>query len=357
MIHTWRNRVVSFVQLLLPVLFTITGLAVASISQATAAEKSIGLNLSGFDVNQIISYSSGLAPLNITKGLAEEYAKQLSFTTKELVNRDTYQYMSEYYLNKSKDIGTAAFNQRCIVGADFQTPTPIPGVSIMATSYFNGQPFHSTAISLSYTLKAMLSYFTNGEYNMDVSNNPLPMKPSESIDSVSTQFSTTGLTVAINVIFGMSILATTFVLFLIKERNTSAKHLQVASGLNIPLFWIANFLWDFVNYCIPVLVMMIVFAAYQTEAYVYGGRLGYVFFLFFLYGWAVLPFMYSLQFLFDTPSTGMVMLTMLNIISGMHTCTCTGMRDETSFMLNHGIGRVAVHVLSVICCWLVTYSH
>lgn len=55
--------------------------------------------------------------------------------------------------------------------------------------------------------------------------------------------------VAICVIFAMSFVPASFVLYLIQERVTQAKHLQFVSGVSPVIYWMANFLWDMV--CLP----------------------------------------------------------------------------------------------------------
>jgi ATP-binding cassette subfamily A (ABC1) protein 3 len=59
--------------------------------------------------------------------------------------------------------------------------------------------------------------------------------------------------------------------------------------------------------------IIIVFAAFQTDAYVENGRLGVVFLIFLLYGWSFLPLTYNVSFLFSTAASGMVAMTMLNM--------------------------------------------
>lgn len=53
--------------------------------------------------------------------------------------------------------------------------------------------------------------------------------------------------VSICVIFAMSFIPASFVLFLIQERVNKAKHLQFVSGVNPTIYWLANFAWDMVS--------------------------------------------------------------------------------------------------------------
>lgn len=52
---------------------------------------------------------------------------------------------------------------------------------------------------------------------------------------------------SICVIFAMSFVPASFVLFLIEERVSKAKHLQFVSGVKPILYWLANFVWDMVS--------------------------------------------------------------------------------------------------------------
>lgn len=59
--------------------------------------------------------------------------------------------------------------------------------------------------------------------------------------------SSTDVVVSICVIFAMSFIPASFVLFLIQERVSKAKHLQFVSGVNPTVYWLANFTWDMVS--------------------------------------------------------------------------------------------------------------
>ena len=53
--------------------------------------------------------------------------------------------------------------------------------------------------------------------------------------------------IAIFIIVAMSFVPASFVLFLVDERVSNAKHLQFVSGVNPTTYWLANFSWDMVN--------------------------------------------------------------------------------------------------------------
>lgn len=57
----------------------------------------------------------------------------------------------------------------------------------------------------------------------------------------------TDVVVSICVIFAMSFIPASFVLFLIQERVNKAKHLQFVSGVNPAVYWLSSFAWDMVS--------------------------------------------------------------------------------------------------------------
>ena len=46
-----------------------------------------------------------------------------------------------------------------------------------------------------------------------------------------------------------------------------AKHLQFVSGVDVFSYWFATYTWDFLNYLVPALGILILFAAFQVDSY------------------------------------------------------------------------------------------
>jgi len=53
--------------------------------------------------------------------------------------------------------------------------------------------------------------------------------------------------IAISVIFAMSQIPASFVVFLVEERQSGSRHLQFVSGVKPVIFWLVNFGWDMVR--------------------------------------------------------------------------------------------------------------
>lgn len=116
-------------------------------------------------------------------------------------------------------------------------------------------------------------------------------------------------------VFGMAFLASSFVLFIVDERSSKAKHIQQVSGVNLSTFWLAAFLWDMINYIVPCVGILILFAAFQVPAFT-GYNLGVVALLLLEYGWSIIPLMYVLSYFFNKATTAFTLLVLFNVATG-----------------------------------------
>jgi len=93
----------------------------------------------------------------------------------------------------------------------------------------------------------------------------------------------------------------------------------LVSGVKGLTYWSANFIWDLANYCVSITFCIIIFLAFGIEAYVYKINFLCLLLLLFLYGFAIIPLMYSINYLFKSPSTGFVLISSINIFIGLMT--------------------------------------
>ncbi|XP_078132551.1 phospholipid-transporting ATPase ABCA1 isoform X4 [Sander vitreus] len=188
--------------------------------------------------------------------------------------------------------------------------------------WFYNQAWHSMVSFLSVANNAILrGNLPAGQdprqYGISVSNHPLNLTK-EQLTSIAMATTSTDLVVSICVIFAMSFIPASFVLFLIQERVNKAKHLQFVSGVNPAVYWLANFAWDMCNYIIPCLIVIVIFLCFQQKAYVSPPNLPALILLLILYGWSITPMMYPASFIFSVPSTAYVVLTCINLFIGIN---------------------------------------
>nr|XP_034356614.1 retinal-specific phospholipid-transporting ATPase ABCA4 isoform X2 [Arvicanthis niloticus] len=160
------------------------------------------------------------------------------------------------------------------------------------------------------------------EYGITVISQPLNLTK-EQLSEVTVLTTSVDAVVAICVIFAMSYVPASFVLYLIQERVTKAKHLQFISGVSPTTYWLTNFLWDIMNYAVSAGLVVGIFIGFQKKAYTSTENLPALVALLMLYGWAVIPMMYPASFLFEVPSTAYVALSCANLFIGINSSAIT----------------------------------
>jgi len=128
---------------------------------------------------------------------------------------------------------------------------------------------------------------------------------------------------AICVIFAMSFVPASFVVFHIEERISKVKHLHFVSGVKPQTYWTAAFLWDLTMYIFSAILCIFIFLMFDAKAYVSEQNLGPLVLLMLLYGWASVPLMYPASFVFSIPSSAFVTLACANLFIGIITTITT----------------------------------
>ncbi|KAG9343619.1 hypothetical protein JZ751_013789, partial [Albula glossodonta] len=121
----------------------------------------------------------------------------------------------------------------------------------------------------------------------------------------------------------MSFVPASFVLYLIQERVTKAKHLQFVSGVSPLVYWVTNFFWDMINYSISSAMVVGIFVAFDKKCYTSPTNLPALVALLLLYGWSVTPMMYPMSYIFNVPSTAYVSLSCINLFIGINSSAIT----------------------------------
>ncbi|KAF3819618.1 hypothetical protein GH733_015127 [Mirounga leonina] len=193
--------------------------------------------------------------------------------------------------------------------------------------WFNNKGRHALVSFLNVAhnaiLRASLHKDNNPEeYGITVTSQPLNLTK-EQLSEITVLTTSVDALVSICVIFAMSFVPASFVLYLIQERVNKAKHLQFVSGVSPATYWLTNFLWDIMNYAVSAALVVGIFIGFQKKAYTSAENLPALAALLMLYGWAVIPMMYPASFLFDVPSTAYVALACANLFIGINSSAIT----------------------------------
>jgi ATP-binding cassette subfamily A (ABC1) protein 3 len=103
--------------------------------------------------------------------------------------------------------------------------------------------------------------------------------------------------------------------WIVKERQSKVKHLQIISGVSTIAYWISTWLWDFLSFMIPSALAMIIFAIFDYDSLI-GGNSGATILALILYSASITPFSYCLSFLFDNHASAQNVMLMIYIATG-----------------------------------------
>ncbi|XP_048579731.1 phospholipid-transporting ATPase ABCA3 isoform X2 [Nematostella vectensis] len=234
-----------------------------------------------------------------------------SISSTNLADMNTY--FDEYVLEESN---AKQFFYEYVAGVTIG-PLPSPGYVVPATNvtnasvvppkvelpssfttvWYSNQGYHIIASSINALSNILLAELSgDSEQGIETTNHPLPNNAQNKADNVTSTISV--LFLAIFMSMGMAFMAASFITFLVQERTSKAKHLQFVSGVDAFSYWSATYTWDFLNYLVPCLLILILFAAFQIEEF--ENDMGSVFLLLILFGLVVLPFIYVMSFAFKS---------------------------------------------------------
>jgi len=114
-------------------------------------------------------------------------------------------------------------------------------------------------------------------------------------------------------------IAGSFAIFIVTERESKAKHLQTVAGVQPSAYWISSYLWDIMNYQIPLWTVIILMYLLDIQSFITTEReaASSTFALLVLFGPAAAGFTYIVCFFFKSPSLANLFVIVFNFFIGM----------------------------------------
>ncbi|KJE92513.1 ATP-binding cassette transporter subfamily A [Capsaspora owczarzaki ATCC 30864] len=304
--HSRRDKRAIISQLLVPVVFAILAMGIGKSIPSAGTKPAINFNMASVlpstaEANVYFNSSDPSNPLNV------DFITELDTTVGALggiwspTSNMTAALLGSYNEVRNRFLSVGSIS--VFVGVS----------NVTGVLHFVPDAIHILPALVNMYDSAALTAAVPGR-TIRARNVPLPPTPQE--QDLNTRKAGIEFTVAIELIFGMSFLAGSFVSLIVQERIVDAKHLQVLAGADLLSYWLGSFLWDLINFCVPVVIIWVVLAVFNMPQYT-GDSFGGIAMLFLFYGWAVIPFVYCVSFLFNTTTTAYVVLILVNIILGL----------------------------------------
>ena len=216
LLYTVRNWLLFTAQLLIPVAFLAISLVVVQTVPGVTNSKSLPIRLDNYlSTSTLVELTT---PDNIlARNLTEIYADQFDSSGHNKYERvdPLNQTMLEYYTERASN-DLPGVNLHLLTGVTFRTlPTRRRQTDkVLATAWFNNQPYHVPPLTLNLIHNALLVHRTgDSEYRLTVTNHPLPFDDFSKLNNDASS-SSLGFQVGFNISFGMAFLAASFVIFL-----------------------------------------------------------------------------------------------------------------------------------------------
>lgn len=184
---------------------------------------------------------------------------------------------------------------------------------IEVTLLVNSTAKHGPAVFMNLIDQALARHmWSSSNAKIQVTNHPFPFT-SRFVDLLD---SFSAVSAAISIVIAFSFVPASVAIFVVKEREISAKHQQLISGASTFAYWLSSYVWDMVMYLVPCFFSVLAVYVFKISAFE-GENFGAVAVLFFLYGLAVMPFTYVVSFMFASHSTAQNVVLLLNFITGL----------------------------------------
>jgi ABC-type multidrug transport system ATPase subunit len=144
-------------------------------------------------------------------------------------------------------------------------------------------------------------------------SHPLPLTEEENVElQIILSFF-----VSLFLLLPFSYIPASFGVFVVHERFVNSKHLQLLSGANVGMYWLATFLFDFGQYMVIVVGAMAMFFWFDCGPFVHNSEAVLVSLaLMVTYGLSAIPQSYCYSFLFDSHSSAQVGIVAFNFVTG-----------------------------------------
>jgi len=152
-------------------------------------------------------------------------------------------------------------------------------------------------------------------FSIKTTVHPLPLtKTEENLGQAQDSYSAWFL-----LVLSFPFITGSFATFLVQERMSKAKHLQTVAGVKPSAYWISTYIWDILNYQLPMWVIIVLMFAFSVDAFTTSDRgvLGGTILSLLVYGPASAGFTYCLSYIFKSPSACNAFVIVFNFFIGL----------------------------------------
>lgn len=335
-LNSLRNWLLLIITMTIPIIFVTVAIVISRSWGGNRDLPKLALTLNTYNPTvTTIEYDSKSPNESMEAKIFKNYRKQFEgdgFSVDE-ISKD----MVGHYLRKSNEF-LARVNNRYLFGVTIGKPN--------ITVWYSNQPYHTSPISLSLLHNAVLTAVVGRTCRINVTNKPLAYRAETRMMMLQT-VNNLGVQLSINVGVAMVFVASLFIIAYIKERVTKAKLLQFVSGINVVIYWMTAFVWDYFLFVFIAILTTTVIGAFQEKGYSTLEELSRIFIVILVFGFAMLPFVYVSAFLFRAPASGFSGLATFLVLASVAMFAVVFSLGLDAFDMKH-VADILTWILSLI---------
>uniref|UniRef100_A0A0N4Z6E8 ABC transporter domain-containing protein n=1 Tax=Parastrongyloides trichosuri TaxID=131310 RepID=A0A0N4Z6E8_PARTI len=339
-IYFWRRWSQFIPSLIIPIIYLALLTWTLKIMPAPKPQPALAINYDyyeqkGINANVIIQN------FNTNDNFGEEMYKIVqdvnpSININKILTNDSENFNEATFItNEIRKQGYRTFSLKTPIGfADYDKNLTIPMIGNVKirlfNALFNNFALHSPPLALNLIDIYLLRKQTNiSNLKINVINHPLPPMTADSMKSSSSNASAAFM-ISYTIIVSMSMAVSIYASFIIRERAKKSKHMQMMSGIRPWLYWLTNFIWDAVCFLLPVGAFIGIYFIFDIGPFTNSiDTVLTLLLIMILYGWTVIPFVYTFQFAFSSAPKGYTIIVMYNIITAIASSIATNIITQT----------------------------
>ncbi|ETK86251.1 hypothetical protein F441_09243 [Phytophthora nicotianae CJ01A1] len=190
--------------------------------------------------------------------------------------------------------------------------------------FVNTTAAHGAVIFKALMDQALYRFMAGGDTDVTLKANTYPLPMTAATQALFGSF--LAFTACIFIVIAFAFFPASIVGFLVKEKQSehNSKHQQLVSGVSLPAFWLANYLWDLFTYIVPFIAAIVLIQIFDIAAFTgndcvscTGETFSAIVLLFILFGLAICPFTYCLSYFFKEHASAQTYTIMTNFLLGV----------------------------------------
>ncbi|XP_035224819.1 ATP-binding cassette sub-family A member 2-like isoform X2 [Stegodyphus dumicola] len=188
---------------------------------------------------------------------------------------------------------------------------------VITKVWFENSGYHSAPSYLNTLNNAILKNSTGKDFNIRTWSHPLRLSVEQlGRETLLQRLGEVGI--AFVFLIGLSLVPSTFAVYVVGERESEQKRLQMVTGALGPLmYWGSALLWDLTIVLVTSLISAAIVGAFALPAFYQRENFRAVYALIFLYGWATTPLTYLCSRFFHEGSLAFMVIFTSHLFVGL----------------------------------------